>query len=330
MRMRSISWLAMVLALACKDVDPVLTPRTTETRGEDRPGERMTPDPILECDALAPASCGEGSCVFTVEENRAACHVLEAQVGHADPCNPGLFECAAGLTCTALPRDDESTCHAVCDPSASGGCEGLTGEHPNYVCVGLEGLAYGVCTGVGIDCNPNADPCDDDEACSIVGGRAVCTAAGESKVGEDCTIEPCERGTVCVNMTGETYPKCYRPCEASAGICGTSAEVCTALEGQAFGICQAFDARCSPIAAASGCPDGETCSMSGLSVECRPVGATPIGGDCSAEPCGAGAVCARLAGDVPRCFEPCDLDLPTCSDPIMECSSIGLGFGLCV
>lgn len=329
--MRTI--LLITILTGCVETSPTLMPQSKEP-DPGQPGSTEVlpiPDPVVECDPVAVDGCDQDTaCVFTPEQNRAACERLDAELALEEPCNPGTFECGAGMTCTALPRDEETTCYAVCDPATNTGCENLPGSSPTYTCMQLEGLAYGVCAGAGIECNPNDDPCDDDEACSMKAGRLVCIPAGEAKIGDDCSREPCEKGAVCVNMTGAPYPTCFQPCDTSAGICPTVGDVCTGLEGHAFGVCQRSEAACDPLATPTTCPEGQTCSMDGLDVKCQPIGPTPIGGDCTAEPCSAGNVCAKLLGGPQTCLEPCDLDLPTCSDPSLECSSIGLGFGLCL
>lgn len=320
--------LLLSLSVACVDAKPTLGPAiqqpTTTEPGE--PGS-VTPPAEIECDPVANIGCeGARSCTYTPELNKASCAVLSAELEVEEPCNPGLFECGASLACTALPKDEESTCYAVCDPATRVGCENVPGGSPTYTCMQLDGLAYGVCVGSGIECNPNADPCDDDETCSLLGGRAVCVPSGEAVLGGDCSRERCAKGAVCVNMAGDRYPRCYAPCDTSAGFCGAE-EVCTGLVGQAFGVCQASVTRCDPLV--NECPEGLTCSMDGTHVSCREIGPVQIGDDCSVEGCARGGVCAKMLGESPRCFEACDLDLPTCGDPSLECSSVGLSFGLC-
>jgi hypothetical protein len=286
---------------------------------------------MLECGPLDNSGCdGNTSCVWDTKDNSSMCQALDVRLGIEESCSAGLFECDHGLTCAALPKDEGASCYRVCDPEATelDTCAGLPGSSPNYMCMPLRGLAYGVCVGAGIQCDPNQDPCGDDEACSIRGGEAVCIPAGATPLLGDCSYEPCVKGSVCVNFQDRPFPTCMRPCDTAIGTCVEDDEVYTGLEGFNFGVCQQSTATCNPLT--DDCGSDKTCSMERTDVKCVDTGPTQLGGDCSADPCAEGGVCVKILDQPPTCLEPCDLAFPECGTAGFECSAIGLDFGVCL
>lgn len=320
--------LALALfATACIDTTPT-NPSLEPDPVEPDPMEQMMP-PVFECEPFDDAGCtDQQSCVWETKDNSTTCERLEIRLGVEESCSPGLAECDHGLTCAALPKDDGASCYRVCDPAAEDTCTGLPGSSPNYACMELRGLSYGVCVGAGIQCDPNQDPCGDDEGCSLRGGEAVCIPAGTTPLGGDCSYEPCVKGALCANLDDRPWPTCMPPCDTAIGTCSESDQVCTGLEGFNFGVCQTTAATCNPLV--DDCGSDRTCSLDGPNVKCVPTGGTALGGDCSTDPCAEGGVCVKLVDRPPTCLEPCDLGFPECGTPGFECSSIGLDFGVCI
>ncbi len=327
-----LATLLFLAPMACIDTTPTNPSAVGDDPAQDDPMmrmEEMEMPPVFECEPLDNAGCvDQQSCVWEPKDNSAVCRSLEINLQIEEPCNPGSFECGDGLTCAALPKDDGASCYRVCDPEQEDACAGLPGSSPNYMCMGLRGYDYGVCVGAGIQCDPNQDPCGDDEACSIRAGEAVCIPSGSTGVGGDCSYELCEKGLVCANLADRPWPTCLAPCDVAIGTCAESGDVCTGLEGFNFGVCQASMASCNPLV--DDCGSDRTCSIDGTDVRCVTTGPTAIGGDCTNDPCAEGGVCVKIVDRTPTCMEPCDLTFPECSTAGFECSSIGLGFGVCL
>ncbi len=329
--MKKLSPLFLLLA-ACIDTTPTNPSAVGEDPMNEDPmmtmEEEMTP-PIFECEPLDDSGCvDQQSCVWDTKDNSAVCRTLEINLGIEEACSPGSFECSNGMTCAALPKDEGASCYRVCDPTDEAACAGLPGSSPNYMCMGLRGYDYGVCVGAGVQCDPNQDPCGDDEACSIRGGQPVCIPAGETEVGGDCSYELCAKGLVCANLADRPFPTCLSPCDTAIGTCAEDNEVCTGLEGFNFGVCQISMASCNPLV--DDCGSDRTCSISGTNVRCVATGPVAIGGDCTNDTCAEGGVCVKIVDRVPTCMEPCDLTFPECTTAGFECSSIGLDFGVCL
>ena len=316
------------LIAACIQAPP---PPSTRPAADTTLDVDMQIPAVMACDALSGAGCsGAGeACVWSVEDDSSTCQVPRAALAHEAPCSPGLFECGGRQACAALAGEPTATCRTVCDPAGTvDACDALPGAHPNYVCVGLEDLSHGICLGVGVECDPTQDPCANDEVCSLRGGKTVCIAAGGGQLGDTCARNPCSKGLICVDLVGGAPPTCNLPCDLEAGVCPGRAEICTALNGFDFGICQLMNVQCDPLA--GDCTSSRQCSFVGSALRCVEPGAAQIGDDCAAAACAVGGVCVPLVGESPRCFEPCDLQIPSCSNPSTECSSIGFDFGICV
>lgn len=295
----------------------------------------------IECNPVQNAGCpaqGE-ACVYDPAKDNAVCGALTLRLQHEEPCSPLDNVCDRNMTCTALPQDHETTCYRVCDPQNGTGCENLPGESPNYLCMPLMGRTYGVCVGTGVRCDPNEDPCGDEEVCSMRGGEAVCLPEGAAQIGESCELEQCSKGNICMKLSDIDRPTCFLPCDTEEGICPNPNEVCTGIDGQRFGICQPTAPSCSPLVGAEDrCPDGQICSLARTDPTCMAPGPAAVGEACGPEvscqaaaPSLNGSVCARLLGeDSAKCYESCDLSAPLCSNPGTGCSDIGLGFGICI
>lgn len=283
------------------------------------------------CDPVRKAGCDASEiCVWSVHDDGTSCAPPLSTLGLGDPCNADQASCAAGFTCTALRDDPGTRCYAVCDPVEGTGCEAHDTPDRKFACLPLADLSYGLCAMVGNTCDPlQPRACDDQESCTLFGGQTACARAGEVQKEGVCDDAACAPGLLCIKLEDRRFPVCLSPCDTGSPTCPGGSEVCTALEGLAFGVCQTSVVECSPLE--DRCPADQVCSILGTNVACAAAGPAVIGSDCTDRGCGRGGVCAQLRGEAgATCREPCDLRVPRCSSPTAECHDIGLsGFGVC-
>lgn len=332
--LRNLSCITLLsLSTAC--VAGYQDPGPTRTRPDAGTNTSTTTLPpgtgVVECNPVQNAGCsatnGE-ACVYAPADDSATCLELEERLEHEALCSPITTSCDRGLTCTALPQDHETTCYKVCDAETGTGCETISGMSPNYLCMNLIGRSFGVCVGVGVSCDPNEDACGPEDVCSLRSGEPVCLPVGSALPGESCEDTQCARGGICVKLTDRDEKECFLACDPAEGACAQG-QVCTGVDGQNFGLCQTTTPACTPLDQ-SACP-GQNCSLVGTNPSCVDAGSAAIGQPCDVDPCARGGVCARMLGeDSPKCYEPCDIDFPTCSNIGTGCSDIGLSFGVCI
>jgi hypothetical protein len=167
-------------------------------------------------------------------------------------------------------------------------------------------------------------------------------------LGEPCGGENgvCGAGTVCLGLSSAPDPICRKVCDLAEGTgCEqvimddpSNAYTCVPLRRQndvlteTYGICFGVGTACDPFD--DQCPTDQACGLIGRAAASRPLGAPMIVENCGADdPCVRGGICVPLVDQMgnplgTKCYEPCALDSPMCSDG--QCADVGLAFGLCI
>lgn len=292
------------------------------------PPDSGVPGPCNPIDGTGCATA-DAFCVLQIMQDLGQCRTLPAQNGFEQPCSTQLQDCAPGLACVLFTGETGPSCRKVCYNSTGTGCEGLTGASASYQCSLLPqgSTNFAFCRGAGASCVPYADTCPAGDVCSLQNRATTCVRAGTVPIGADCSQAQCARGGICINLTGSPGPRCYAPCDPAMPACTTPNTACGALQGLSFGICRSTVPNCDPLN--DTCPAGQVCSLSGLSTDCRTAGTTPIGGDCTTEPCMRGGICINVTGTAgPICYEPCAVMNGTCTAG--QCRDIQQPFRICI
>lgn len=212
---------------------------------------------------------------------------------------------------------------------------------------GVEPDAGEVDSGVQGPCNPvDGTGCNQaDQFCVLQTSsddgqcRELINAAGHE---QECnqSLQNCEAGYACLLLQGENAPTCRKVCDirdgtGCAGLAGSSAAYACNIRLQGIrrhGFCGPAAAACDPLD--NMCPMAENCDFVDNDGNTGCVAAGPVlpGGNCSMDRCRRGNLCVTLQNVSmdPTCYQPCDLQNPTCTQANYVCGDIGAPFGLCV
>lgn len=205
-------------------------------------------------------------------------------------------DCESGAIC--IDRGGASQCEQLCSPDYA--C-----QDANTVCLDFfENENVGVC--LGGECSLPDVGCSAGEGCYIVGGAAyVCLPEGTAGAGDDCELEDCAAGLICVHsLSGGTtcQPLCDEdnPCTAVGEYCKYPWD-----DLPFSGYCKEM---CNPVTQA-GCDLDEGCytDYDGETF-CFDAGSLAVGADCSNMMlCVPGAECIETeAAGVYACMLYCD------------------------
>lgn len=207
-------------------------------------------------------------------------------------------------------------------------------------------------TGVPTACNPtDGSGCPGaDQFCVLsynMGEGACRTLPDQKTFGAVCdpALQDCAPGLACLAFQGDANPTCHQACTASGGAecnnvpdmsqtyaCVTTPDVMSAT----YGACRGNGTSCNPLDMMP-CAAGQTCSLSSANfgTSCTMAGTTQLGGTCTMSNCAEGqGMCVNLGG-AQLCYEPCNLNLPNCSQAGYSCqmiTSMGMSapWGLCL
>lgn len=272
---------------AAPDVEPEAGPDTPCTLGgnECEPGEKCTP--VGVGDALVCRPDGDKSL--------------------GDVCGTGgIDDCVSGMVCVPY-SGTVSTCVSLCGT-------GLPCDKSYQACFdwfGATGSVAGIC--LGDDCTPPDTGCSDGERCTVLASQGhtvpACVPAGDVPVGQDCSVNECEPGAMCVQAGSAQICRAF--CEAGLD-CVQEDLHCvwpwTSLPD--IGLCRA---GCDPVRQ-TGCEANEGCYYMDPdegSTDCFDAGTLEEGADCGtfAEMCAPGLDCVLDPGSTPftyHCRAFCD------------------------
>jgi len=249
---------------------------------------------------------------------------------HFSSVSPLCFALAFGLAaCSGSETPDAGTVDAG---PADTGVEPDAGE--------IDSGVQGPCNPIdGTGCNEPDRFCvlqtdTDDGQC-----RELIGAVGHE---QECnpSLQNCEAGFACLQIQGENAATCRKVCKLSMnegceGLTGGSAAYSCNIRLQGIrqhGFCGPAADACDPLD--NMCPMAENCDFvdSNGATGCVPAGSTQAGGNCSMDRCARGNLCVTLQNVSmdPTCYQPCDLQNPTCTQANYVCGDIGAPFGLCV
>ncbi len=184
------------------------------------------------CDPFDPTSCAAGEkCLVT--DTGTACRALTRTPALSEGATCRLdTDCAAGTWCVSF--GDGFVCTATCAAGSIGQCGA------DATCLGRVGAetCVRVCRPIPARCDIFAQDCADPmDACTLTRNSETrerytgCLPNGTQARGEPCggSAGRCERGTICINMSGTTT--CRQVCGADGGAptCSAAGEACTGL-----------------------------------------------------------------------------------------------------
>ncbi|WP_104983871.1 hypothetical protein [Sorangium cellulosum] len=166
--------------------------------------------------------------------------------------------------------------------------------------------------------------CPSEQTCLVADstGRTFCASPGSLPVGSPCTSDQCVAGAQCLKVDPESPDQgtCVKFCRVSNATFGVNC-LSLGLPDSDIGFEGPAPEGTCDLVTQTGCAAGEACQYAGGSfATCGAPGATPAGGACSGETCGAGYQCYDGA-----CRQICDTQSPYSTPGCSYCYSVGTG-----
>lgn len=196
------------------------------------PRDAQAPDALMsgaECNPLIDR-CGENLVCTPAVAPATTCAAAGTAVRGAS-C--AMARCQKGSVCLDISGTPGAICYQACDPT-------LTPPRcsaSQAVCVGLASFPFGICKLPVRTCDPLGDPCPGGRTCRFDPPDLQCGLVGSTMAGGDCSMEPCQRGLICVRLMGRPGPECFQPCDPNNPVCLGGAGFQCASIGEPFGIC---------------------------------------------------------------------------------------------
>jgi hypothetical protein len=200
------------------------------------------------------------TCVLPTEGGTPTCHVVPAT---SETANNGV---GASTTCSAAGQGgDGASCTAQADCAPEYDCVG-SGTCRRYCCAGnsvcnptqfcdVQPLASATTTKVPVcmpiqpaggcqllDADSGDGSCPEHETCAVVRetGATGCVEIGGQQADQDCDVDHCESGLVCLGSPGER--SCYNLCDTSSGVGCIAPQTCQGglplFQDPAVGVCR--------------------------------------------------------------------------------------------
>ncbi len=277
--------------------------------------------------------CAAGSCSGTpvVCEPKNGCH------------DAGTCETSTGA-CTPNPKDDGATCDdgnpcTTDDSCASGECVGkpvvcsaLNDCHGAGICDPHTGVCSNPAKDDGATCS-DANPCTTGDICTsgvCAGAAVVCAAQDDCHLAGVCdpTSGACSNPAKNDGATCDDGLVCTTSDRCTAGACGGSPVVCTALDQcHDIGSCDPSTGACTNPSKGNGtvCSDGDACTTTDTCQAGTCVGSSPV-------VCAALGVCHQIGTCSPAtgvCSNPVKAPGTGCDDGLACTHSDVCNAGVC-
>jgi len=240
--------------------------------------------------------CENGTCVVKGTDTECSATNPTGTCPTGQTCNNGVCE-----TGTCTPECSGKVC-------GNDGCGGSCGTcNGSETCNDAGQCDAGTCTPdcagkvCGNDgCGGSCGTC----ATGTCNAGGTCDApAGDGEIGGTCSesIACVDAGAQCLSADGGVTNTCYQSCNgANDTSCTQAGATCTEINAEIGWIC----------------------------IPPAPAGTTPIGGDCAAENCVAGATCGKTSAGS-TCYEDCTGTTDSCSTSDYSCQDTAIGW-LCL